>query len=102
MSSTPVSGSVAGDDSQSTPPSSPPSSTMSDKDYDPVSGRMLEEEKRMKEEAKREREEGKKRTQDWHDADDTEQKGQFKKLLHLVEKSKVRRETPLVLMIISL
>ena len=92
MSSTPAATSVTEDDpsaSHSTPPSSPPSAEMSDKDYDPVSENMKEEEKRMRAEARREEADDKKRSRDWASAGQNQQKGQFNKLLHLVEQSKV-------------
>ena len=62
---------------------------MSDKNYDPISESMLEEEKRIQAETKRELAADKKRGQAWAQANSSEQKGQFGKLLHLVEQSKV-------------
>ena len=72
-----------------TPPSSPPPGAMSDKDYDPISERVAEEEKKLKAQARQEAAEDRKRSQEWSQAGKSEQKGQFNKLLHLVEKSKV-------------
>ena len=79
------------DDDDSTPPSSPPSADMSDaKDAaDPVSADMKEEEKRMRAQARRDDAEDKARTSQWRSAGTKEQTGQFNKLLHLVEQSKV-------------
>ena len=95
MPSTRATSSIAGDDApsspQSTPPSSPPSAEMSDdKEYDPVSENMKAEEKRMRAEARREQAADQARTHDWASAGKTQQTGQFNKLLHLVEQSKVR------------
>ena len=66
-----------------------------DKDYDPVSERMKDEEKRMRTEARREKAADQKRSQDWATAGQSQQKGQFNKLLHLVEQSKVRLQCPM-------
>ena len=60
-----------------------------DKDYDPVSERMKEEEDRMRKDARREAQEDQKQGRDWASAGKKEQTGQFNKLLHLVEQSKV-------------
>ena len=62
---------------------------MSDADSDPRSERVAEEEKRLKAQSKQEAAEDKKRSQEWSQAGKSEQKGQFDKLLHLVETSKV-------------
>ena len=82
--------SLADDSAHSTPPSSPPSATMSDKDGDPISEEMKGEEKRMRAEARREEAADKERSRDWASAGKEQQTGQFNKLLHLVEQSKVR------------
>ena len=62
---------------------------MSDKDYDPVTERVTVEEKRLQAQARQEAAEDKKRSQEWSRAGQSEQKGQFNKLMHLVEQSKV-------------
>lgn len=63
---------------------------MSDREYNPVSESMVEEEKRMKELSKSNHREEKKRASEWRTAGEPEHEGQFKKLLFLVDKSKVR------------
>ena len=90
---------------KSTPPSSPPSAASmsgeADKDEsstadappmaskDPISAQMLEEEERMRAAAEKEDTADKKRATQWGRASQNEQKGQFNKLMHLVEQSKV-------------
>jgi hypothetical protein len=92
----------AGDDSSrvspaTSPPSSPPSDVAAkDEDYNPVSESMLEEEKRMKESARQEKTKEKKRENAWSKAGEPEHEGQFKKLLFLVDKSKVAFQNRLV------
>ena len=92
MSSTPPA-SGTGYDSQdnsssptSTPPSSPPSAAMSDKGYEPVSEAMLAEEKRMKEESRRREARDKQKAQA---EDEVEKEAKYKKLMNLVDSSKV-------------
>lgn len=77
--------------SKSTPPSSTPSSAMSREGSpaNPVSDQMIAEEQRMQELAEKEDEADRKRTEQWNKAGKAEQKGQFSKLMHLVEQSKV-------------
>jgi hypothetical protein len=91
MSSTPARGSpgVDADTMASTPPSSPPSGAGEDADFDPRAERMAEEEKRLRQQARQEEAEEKKRSLEWVKANKGEQKGQFNKLMHLVEQSKV-------------
>ena len=103
MSSTPPAESSS--PTKSTPPSSSPSTaSMSgeiDKDEsstadasamaskDRISAQMLEEEERMRAAAEKEDTADKKRATQWGRASQNEQKGQFNKLMHLVEQSKV-------------
>lgn len=49
----------------------------------------MEEEKRIRAETRRDLAADERRGQEWTQADSSEQKGQFSKLLHLVEQSKV-------------
>ena len=78
---------------QTTPPTSPPSEDMADAEYDPVSENMRAEEERMRAQARRDEAEDKKRSREWASAGRGQQSGQFNKLMHLVEQSKVRPRT---------
>ena len=95
MSSTPLT-SGTGYDSQgtqlspaTTPPSSPPSAAISDKGFEPVSEAMLAEEKKMKEETKRREAKKKQKAQA---EDEAEKEAKYKKLMNLVDSSKVCSE----------